>query len=165
MTEPRRISNEGAAPLTAFESRCGKCHCVLQVSRLREDVVLAGAVHWMEQHDFDGALVVGEHIYVGPAPYRCDLCGTVVEPPWWGYRTWTEPGYEPEDPGWLVCDTCHGIIAGNAKPLARLVEHCFQTQLVDTASGLSPALMRRTLKEQVRAFLDHVEGEPVRGSA
>ena len=157
---------EGAAPGEALEVRCRHCQDrVLLVTAERADALTVVAQHMIVDHKLQGqfSLVVeGVDMLLAPTPYRCDLCCSIVEPPWWTYTTSAE--LEAEDAQWLVCDTCHGLVGSRGKPLRSLVERAFQVQTREfILDGVPTAKVRAALKHNLSRFLLHLQGQPVRG--
>lgn len=72
--------------------------------------------HFATEHDNHHVVVTGEDVFIENAPYRCDVCGAVAEPPWW---TWTiEPPlfeYGDADGRWLVCRPCDALMRSKEK--------------------------------------------------
>lgn len=125
----------------------------------------AMVIHLVKEHGIEGPVVVeGQDFLCGPAPLRCDLCMAIAEPPFWTYITPPAPDYPVEDPGWLVCDGCHHVISSEARPLAMLVQRSLESQMASLIlDGVPVHKIKAALKDTLRGFLAHVEGEPVRG--
>jgi hypothetical protein len=112
--------------------------------------------HFSDRHPELEIVHQGADVMISPAPYRCDLCSVVAEPPWWCYRT--GPGLPAEDPEWLVCDSCHRLI--DAGERVQLDAHCLRNQRLTTRLPL--AVIRQRLDEQLPRFLANLVGEPQR---
>lgn len=157
---------DGAGPGRATEVRCRHCgDRVLAVHADRGKARTAIALHLIKQHEdqlTDESLILENRDFLcGPAPLRCDLCMAIAEPPFWTYTT--GPGLAVEDPEWLVCDGCHGVLSSQPKPLRMLVERSFQEQMSGfILDSLPEREIRQHLKDTIRGFLDHQLGGPVR---
>lgn len=107
---------EGATPRVSKEAICLRCYRVVGIGNRKQILELLmhhfGRVHGgvpdmlIESPDQDSPGDFTTH----PAPFRCDICGDLVEPPWWTLVTPPAPGYGVEDPAWLVCDPCHALV-------------------------------------------------------
>lgn len=85
--------------------------------------------HFLSEHDGEAVIVEGQDFTIEDAPMRCDICGTVAEPPWWTYAA------EPRviDPGdadglWLVCDPCDEIIQSGRNVTVRICTRAVREQ-------------------------------------
>lgn len=166
MTETNNPGLRGASPGRATEVRCRHCQDrVLVVSASREEAIKYLVAHLDREHPEVGNVMLdGKDLLIGSAPHRCDLCLTVAEPPWWTYSTPATATFSVEDPGWLVCDGCHELISSHDKPLRLLTERSLsQQKSVFILDNIPDPELRATIKLTIRRFLEHRQGDPVRG--
>ncbi len=140
-------------------------HCLLGCGLLAvgpRDLVLRGvAIHFHVVHGI-GVLVEGEHYSMGVAPYRCDLCGGVAEPPWWTHVC--DPPLEEAgdlDGRWLVCDDCHALV--EVHDLRRLLDRAANAQCAQS-NKVTKSMVRRHARPKFELFLARVQPEAVRDS-
>ena len=141
----------------ARQAMCLRCQRVIGLDTEREKLIKQVAAHMAERHDFtSGTLIEGGDFQLEPAPYRCDLCGVVVEPPVWDYRSHVDVEWMSDD--WLVCFACHELIAdGRITPLFKRVVDLhlsiYPLKKTDVLGGAVPI---------VQKFLDGRYGTPVK---
>ena len=121
---------ENEAPGTHLEARCPR-HGVLALGP-RAAVVEAIAVH------VAAGCGRSTGFTIAAAPYRCDLCGAVAEPPWWTHEV-SPPLFDLGDADglWLVCDPCHDrVAAGDLAGLTRRAVTVQRAQSPDLPAGV-----------------------------
>jgi 5-methylcytosine-specific restriction endonuclease McrA len=157
-----RSPHSGAAPGTATEAYCLRCDVPLGCTRERQDAALLTFAHYEDHHPDHGRLLLeGCDVLLHPAPYRCDLCSEVTEPPWWTYTT-DSSKVQTEDPQWLVCDTCALLVKADdtAAVVSRSLD-CQQRRIVAIAND--PVAGARFIADTVKLFMVGRLPGPIRG--
>lgn len=162
------LDEVGNAPLESTEAVCRICDHVISVSRTRERLLKEVAMHFEDDHSGvlldDIALIEARaanepgHFETHPAPYRCDLCGNVAEPPWWTYVTPPGPGFAAEDPEWLVCDGCQPHV--ERRNLIRLLARSMDVSV--KVYGIDRNMARAEALSGLQKFLSNVDPKQTR---
>lgn len=165
MVAKQAIDSPGATEVT-----CLRCRQVLGTYEVREELIKVVLWHFEGSHAIAGpiAAIVEAHsldepgdIATYPAPWRCDLCGSLAERPWWVYTTPQSREFPVEDVEWLVCAACHELIASGRfmKVYARLVH------INETVFGVDRNLSRREVFPQLQKFFTHYDPRLTRKEA
>jgi len=106
-------SSPGNEPSTHMQAMCPD-HGLIGIGPLNIVTEQVGS-HFATHHPGLHVVREGEHFTIEASPTRCDLCGTVMEPPWWMHEL-TAPLLELGDGDglWAVCDPCHDLAARGA---------------------------------------------------
>lgn len=149
-------------PENLTELRCLACRHVLGAYETREEILKTLVSHYMDEHGELGELTVlveadsldgSGHYAVYPAPWRCDLCSSPVEPPWWEYVTPPTPTYRVQDPAWLVCERCHANLEHhNMLPIIRRA-----MKLHQETYGIPYDVMREVSTGFISDFIRHID--------
>lgn len=136
---------DGEEPSPHMQATCPQ-HGIIAMGP-RGLVLEQAAAHFAHDHQ-QQVVVEGEDFVLENAPYRCDICGTVAEPPWW---TWTinPPLFEfgDADGRWLVCSPCDPLL--RAKDLKGLLIRAVREQRMQT-----PDLPREIIYQATRPRLE-----------
>lgn len=157
---------EGTAPGLATQVRCRHCaDRVLLIHPDRSQARVAMAIHLDQKHQVGNIILEGKDFLCEPAPHRCDLCCSLVEPPYWIYTTVNGADYTAEDPEWAICQDCHESLQILEHPLPVLTQRAFRAQReAFVLDHLDDQELTETLVESLRGFLDHrADAEPVQG--
>lgn len=130
---------------------CLLCRRMIAVSQVRDELMGYVGLHISADHNEVHVAIEGQHFLIEPAPWRCDLCGAVVELPVWTY--YTAPGIA-QDASWLVCDGCSELVESNQ--VTSLLKRIMQGQLA-TNVGTRENVMTVTFP-MARRFLEYRVG-------
>lgn len=145
---------------TSLQGRCLTCGVIALGPRR---IVLDQATsHFITEHPAHRLVLEGPDFVIEVAPYRCDLCGAVAEPPWWTYVTVPAlTQYGDEDGRWLVCDRCHPLV--ELENINGLIERAVHEQRLQSP-GLSRKQIRSEVKPRYQLFLLRAQPGAVRDS-
>ena len=65
--------------------------------------------HFLKVHPEQKLFVQDVHFIICEAPFRCDTCNVVAEPPWWTRTVTPRLDIGDEDGRWLICDPCEQL--------------------------------------------------------
>ncbi len=141
------------SPETALNARCPEHGLIASGPRDAIDALVPA--HFMDYHPEQTLIIQGRHFTIEIAPFRCDVCGVVPEPPYWTHHT-NRPllEYGDADGAWLVCDACHELIL--ARDLHGLIAKTIAESIRDAPTLTSREIRAEVAKRHVD-LLNHID--------
>jgi hypothetical protein len=122
------------------------------------DIARHAAIHFALIHHRTGVIIEGVDFHRLPTGQRCDLCGTVMELPWWEHVA-DPPITEVDDDNglWVVCDPCHELLVHRDAPalVARVWANIEETSPGTARSPLA-GLLKASLADRMRLTVDRL---------
>lgn len=118
------------------------------------------AIHFAVMHQRTDLIIEGIDFRRLAPVQRCDLCGTIVELPWWEHLA-DPPIAELDDEYgvWLVCDPCHELLAHrNVDALAARIWATVEETSPGTARSPLAGLLKVSVADKMRLAMRRLDG-------